>query len=50
MCISDFSSCELIALASTLSIAMSKELSKEDLAILAGFFSALGDNLAIFSL
>lgn len=50
MCISDFSNCELIALASTLSITMSKELSKEDLAILSSFFNALGDNLAILSL
>lgn len=50
MCISDFSNCELVALASTLSIAISKELSKEDLNILAAFFTTLGDNLAILSL
>lgn len=50
MCISDFSNCELVALASTLSIAISNEFSKEDIAILAAFFSALGDNLAILSL
>lgn len=50
MCISDFSNCELVALASTLSIAISKELSKEDLAILSAFFTTLGDNLAILSL
>ncbi len=49
MCISDFSNCELVALASTISIAISKEFSKEDLAILSGFFSAIGDNLAILS-
>ena len=48
MCLSDFSNCELVALASTLSIALSKEFSKEDLAILSAFFTALGDNLALF--
>ncbi len=50
MCLSDFSNCELVALASTISIAISKEFSKDDLIILAAFFSALGDNLAILSL
>lgn len=50
MCISDFSNCELVALASTLSIAISKELTKEDLTVLSAFFTALGDNLAILSL
>ena len=50
MCISDFSNCELVALASTIAIAFSKELSKEDLAILSAFLTALGDNLAILSL
>lgn len=50
MCLSDFSNCELVALASTLSIALSKEFSKEDLAILSAFFTALGDNLALLSL
>lgn len=50
MCISDFSNCELVALASTIAIAFSKELSKEDLAILSALFTALGDNLAILSL
>lgn len=50
MCLSEFSNCELVALASTLSIAISKEFSKDDLAILVAFFTALGDNLAILSL
>lgn len=50
MCVSDFSNCEIVALASTISIAMSKEFSKEDLAILSAFFTTLGDNLAIFLL
>lgn len=50
MCISDFSTCELVTLASTLAIAMSNQLSNEDITILSAFFSALGDNLAILSI
>ena len=50
MCISDFSNCELVALASSLAIAISNEFSKDDLIILAAFFTTLGDNLAILSL
>ncbi len=49
MCISDFSNCELVALASTIAIAISKEFTKEELSILSGFFSAIGDNLTILS-
>lgn len=50
MCISDFSNCELVALASSLAIAISNEFSNDDLIILAAFFTTLGDNLAILSL
>ena len=50
MCISDFSNCELVALASTLAIAISNEFSNDDLIVLAAFFTTLGDNLAILSL
>lgn len=50
MCISDFSNCELVALASTLAISISNQFSSEDVAVLSAFFSALGDNLAILSL
>lgn len=50
MCISDFSNCELVTLASSLAIAMSNQLSNEDIIILSAFFTALGDNLAILSL
>jgi hypothetical protein len=50
LCISDFSNCELLALANTLSIAFSKELSKDDLLILSAFFTVLGDNLALLAL
>lgn len=50
MCLSDFSNYELLAVANTLAIAISKDCSKEDLAILAAFFTILGDNLALLSL
>ena len=50
MCISEFSNCELVALSSSLALAIRNEFSKDDLAILAAFFTALGDNLAILSL
>lgn len=49
MCLSDFSNEELVVLASTLAIAISKEFSQEELALLSNFFSALGDNLALLS-
>ena len=50
MCISDFSNCELVALASSLAIAISKQISNEELIILSVFFTALADNLALLSL
>lgn len=50
MCLSEFSPCEIVLLASSTAIAFSKEFDKEDLAILSLFFTALGDNLAILSL
>ena len=50
MCLSDFSNEELVVLSSTLAIAISKDFSKEDLAILSAFFTTLGDNLALLSL
>lgn len=50
MCISDFSKFELIGLASSLSIAMSHQLSNNDIIVLSAFFTILGDNLALLSL
>ena len=42
--------CELVALASTLSIYIAQQVSSSDeINMLADFFSALGDNLAILS-
>ncbi|MBO4815539.1 MAG: hypothetical protein J5507_01000 [Clostridia bacterium] len=50
MYLSEFSNEELVVLASTLAIAISKEFSDEDLIVLSAFFTSLGDNLAILSL
>lgn len=46
---SNLSSCELIGLASSLAIAIGKNLSADDVASLASFTTALGDNLAIIA-
>ena len=40
------SGCELVTLASTLSCIIAKNLSTDDINILASFLSSLGDNLA----
>ena len=50
MCISEFSGPELVFLASSLSIAISNEFNKDDVLILAAFFTALGDNLALLAI
>ena len=50
MCLSELSNEDLVILSSTLSIAISKEFSSEDLLILATFFTTLGDNLALLGL
>ena len=49
MCFSDLSSCNLIGLASSLAITIGENLSTEDAAILATFFTAFADNLAIIA-
>lgn len=50
MCISEFSNSELILLASSLAIAISKEFNQDDIIILSAFFASLGDNLALLSI
>jgi hypothetical protein len=47
MNISDLSGCNLIGLASSLSILIAQDLNEEEIGILSAFFSALGDNLAL---
>ncbi len=48
-CLSELSGSELVALASLVSISISKGLSSDELNTLSGFFSAIGDNLAILA-
>lgn len=50
MCISVFSNCELVALAGSLAIAISKQVPNEELTFLSVFLTALADNLALLSL
>lgn len=49
MCISDLSGCNLIGLASSLSILLAQGLTPDEISILSAFFTALGDNLALIS-
>lgn len=49
MCFSDFSSCNLIGLASSLAISVGENLSADELSVLAAFFTAFADNLAIIA-
>lgn len=49
MCFSDLSSYNLVGLASSLAITISKNLSSDEIAILATFFTAFADNLAIIA-
>lgn len=49
MCFSDLSSCNLIGLASSLAIAVGENLTANEASILATFFTAFADNLAIIA-
>lgn len=49
MCFSDFSSCNLIGLASSLAISIGEDMDVDELAVLAFFFTAFADNLAIIA-
>ena len=49
MCFSDLSSCNLIGLASSLAITVGENLPSDEAAILAAFFTAFADNLAIIA-
>lgn len=49
MCFSDFSSCNLIGLASSFAISIGEDMDADELAVLAAFFTAFADNLAIIA-
>lgn len=45
----DCSGCNLIGLAASLAIFISKQVDSDDLGVLASFFSTIGDNLGIIA-
>lgn len=49
MCFSELSSCNLIGLASSLAIAIGEDLTSDEAAVLAAFFTSFADNLAIIA-
>ena len=49
MCFSDLSSCNLIGLSSSLTIAIGENLSADEVSTLSAFVTALGNNLAIIA-
>lgn len=48
--LNNLSGAEIIALANIFAITISQKLTSEELAILAGFFTIIGDSLATLSL
>ena len=50
MNLSNLSGSNLIGLASSLAILISQDLTADEIGILAAFFTALGDNLAILAI
>lgn len=48
-CLNDLSPCELVTLANIISVSIAQNLSSDELASLAGFFTVLGDSLAVLS-
>lgn len=50
MCLNDLSGCELVSLASLIAISISKNFSNEEISILAGLFTSIGDNLALLAI
>lgn len=49
-CFKDINGCNLIGLASSVAIYICQNSSKEETEVLAAFFTALGDNIALCSL
>ena len=49
-CFNDLKPCELVTLANIISITIAQNLNSVELAILAGFFTIIGDSLAALSI
>lgn len=48
-CLNNLSPCELVTLANIISVSIAQNLSSDELASLAGFFTILGDSLAVLA-
>lgn len=48
--LNDLNGCELLALANIFTISISQGLTSEEIAVLAGFFTVVGDSLALMSI
>lgn len=49
-CLNDLNPCELVTLANIISVSIAQNLSSDELASLAGFFTVLGDSLAVLAI
>ena len=49
-CLNELSGCELVALANIITILISQNLDSDELALLGGFFTIIGDSLSALSL
>lgn len=48
-CLNDLNPCELVTLANIISVSIAQNLNSDELASLAGFFTIIGDSLAVLS-
>ena len=48
--LNNLSGCEIVALANIIAVTISQNLTSEETALLAGFFTIIGDSLATISL
>lgn len=48
-CLNDLNPCELVTLANIISVSIAQNLNSDELASLAGFFTIIGDSLAVLA-
>lgn len=48
--LNNLSGCEIVTLANIIAVSISQNLTSEEMALLAGFFTIIGDSLATISL
>ncbi len=49
-CLNNLSPCELVTLANIISVSIAQNLSSDELIALSGFFTILGDSLAVLAI